>query len=111
MTQLAEVLFAQTEQRRAIELCVPANIVVGMGMQILPVAILPHFLGAVLALQVYNRRTPVVLFARDIVAPFEKKDLLSGRRQLGGERSAPGAGSDDDDVVMVIGHSGLRIGS
>src|SRR6476659_4806011 len=104
MTQLAEVLFAQTKQRRAIELCVPADIVVGMGMQILPVAILPHFLGAVLALQVYDRRTPVVFFARYIVASFEQKDLLSGRRQFGRECSTPRAGSDDHDVVEVMGH-------
>src|SRR4051812_42220248 len=104
MAQLAEVLFAQTEQRRAIELCVTANIIVGMGTQILPVAILPHFLGRVLALQVYDCRTPVVLFARDIVASFEHKDLFPGRRQLGGERSAPRSGSDNDDVVVAIWH-------
>src|SRR5689334_6432140 len=104
MLKLAEVLFAQTEERRAVEFRIPANIVVRVGMQILPVAILPNFLGAVLALQIDDGRAPVVFLTRHIVATFEQKDFLSGGRQSRGERSAPGARPDDDDVVVITGH-------
>src|SRR5512143_2651159 len=114
MPKLAEVFFSQPEERGTVKLRISTDVVVRMRMEIFSIAILPHFFGSVLPFQIDDSRTPVVLFARHVVPSFEQKNLLPGGRQLGGERSAPGASPDDDDVVMVIGHGfighgGLRI--
>ena len=62
--ELAEVLLAQPEQRRAVELGVAADVVVGVRVELLAVPIAPDLLGLVLALDVDGLRVPVVLLAR-----------------------------------------------
>ena len=52
MPDLAEVLLAQTEERRAVELGVAADVIVGVRMQLLAVAVVPVLLGLVLAFDV-----------------------------------------------------------
>ena len=56
--------------------------------------------GVVLRLDVDRARVPVVLLARDVVAALENQDALARGRQAIGQRSAAGAGADDDDVVV-----------
>src|SRR5437879_13504996 len=47
---------------------------------------------------------PVRFLTRNIVATFENQDAPTGRGQVVGERSAAGAGSNDDHVVAIVGH-------
>ena len=49
MADLAEVLFAKAEERRAVELGVAADVVVGVRVQLLAVAIAPDLFGLYLA--------------------------------------------------------------
>jgi hypothetical protein len=44
---------------------------------------------------------PVLLLARQVAAALEHQDALARRGEAMGERAAPGAGADDDDVVVV----------
>jgi hypothetical protein len=68
MTDLAEVFLAQPEERGAIELCVATDVVIGVGMQILPVAIFPQLLRLIFPLKINGSGAPVVFLARDVIA-------------------------------------------
>src|ERR1043166_3150291 len=100
MANLAEVLVAQAEQCGSVEFRIAADVVVRMRMQRLALAIAPHFLRVIPRLDVDRARTPVVLLAAHVVAALEQQDALPRRRQMVGQRSAAGAGADDDHVVM-----------
>jgi hypothetical protein len=100
---LAEVLPAQTEQRRAVDLGVAADVVVDAGMEGLAVLVVPGYLRLVLVLDEDGPGAPVVLLAWEVAAPLEQEDFLAGRHELVGKRPPAGAGADDDDVV-VGGH-------
>jgi hypothetical protein len=61
----------------------------------------------VLAVDKDSLRAPIRFLARQIVAAFEDQDALSGRGKRMGERSAAGAASNDDHIVM-FGQSTLQ---
>ena len=71
---LAKVLFAQPEERGAIELGVAAHVIIGVGMERLAVLVLPHFFRVVLGFDVHRPGAPVVLLPTDVVAAFEQQD-------------------------------------
>src|ERR1051325_6994426 len=105
MLQLAEVFFAQAEQRRAIELRVAAYVVVGVRMKRRTILVVPSFLGVVLGFQVDGARAPVVLFARHVVAALQEQDAKAGGSQVVGQRATTRSRSNDDHVVaIVVGH-------
>src|SRR5882724_3056614 len=106
MPNLAEVPLAKPEERRAIELGVPADPIIGVRMQRLPVLVAPDFFRLVLPLDVHRPRIPVVCFPRHVVAPLEEENLLAGRRQPVCEGAAAGTGTDDDDVIVGCRHGG-----
>ncbi len=65
MPELAEVLSPQAEQRRAVELCVAADVVVGVRMERLAVACRASLsLRLVLALHVHDARVLQLSFSR-----------------------------------------------
>ena len=109
VTNLAEVLFAKPEQRRAVELGVAADVVVRVRVERLAVLVLPHLLGVVFRLDVDRPRAPVVLFAADVVAAFEQQDPFAGWGEVIGQRAAARAGADDDHVV--VRHAGALMPS
>src|ERR1051326_9601765 len=102
MTNLAEIFFAQAEQRRAVKFRVTSDEIVGVRVQLFAVNIAPGFLGVVLAFEVDCARAPIVLLARHVIAPFKQKDSLTGGRKLIGQRAAAGARPDNDYVVVIV---------
>src|SRR5262245_36803397 len=101
MTKLAEVLFAQTKQRRAIKLGIAADVIVRMWMQLLTVRIAPSLFGVVLAFEVDGARAPIVLLAGHVIAAFEQQNLLAGWCEFVCQSAAARARPDDDYVVMI----------
>src|SRR6516225_4304692 len=82
MTNLAEVLSTQPEERSSIKFRIAAYIVVDVRMEVLAVPVLPHFLRLILAVKVNGGGAPVVFLARDVIAPFEQQNSLTGGREL-----------------------------
>jgi hypothetical protein len=77
VSDLAEVLLAEADQRGAVELGVPADEVVRAGVELLAVAIVPGLLDVVAVLDLDGARVPVLLLARDVAAPLEEEDALA----------------------------------
>src|SRR6266545_3057583 len=87
-----------------------ANEIVRMRVQLFPVNIAPGFFGVVLSIEVDGARAPIVLLARDVIAPFKQKNLLTGGRELVSQRAAARACADNDYVVVVVvRHDPLRL--
>src|SRR5947209_6904129 len=108
MTDLAEVLRPQPEQRGAVELGVAADVVVDLGRELVAVLVVPELRRAVLPANENLGGAPVVALSRQVVASLEEEDPLSCRREPVGEGATPRSGPDDDDVeVLTGGHSGL----
>src|SRR2546428_3527011 len=108
MADLAEVLLPHPDERRPVELRVPADVVVGAGVELAAVLVAPGLLDVVAALGDDRVRVPVLLLAWDVIAPLEEEDALAGRREAVGEGPAPRARADDDHVVAVVRHAPLR---
>jgi hypothetical protein len=104
--RLLEVALAQPHQRRAVEGGVAADPVVGVGRERVTVLVVPLLLGAVAVLDEHRLGTPVLRFARQVLAALEDQDRLAGRRQPLRQRRPARAGADDDDVE-VSGHAAL----
>src|ERR1044071_10061118 len=100
MTNLAEIFFAQAEERRAVKFRVTRDEIVSVRMQLFAVNIAPGFLGVVLAFEVDCARAPIVLLARHVIAPFKQKDFLTRGRGFVGQRAAARARADNDYVVV-----------
>ena len=101
---LAEILLAQAEQHRAIDLAVAADEVVKPGVKAVPGRAVPGLGGLVARIDEDGAAVPILLLAPQVVATFEQQDALAGLRQSPGHRGAAGAGADDDDVVAFPGH-------
>src|SRR5207247_8585239 len=86
---LAEVLPAEPDQRRAVELGVPADEVVRAGVDLLAVAVVPGLLDVVALLDLDGARVPVLLLARDVASPLEEEDALALGRGAVGVRPSP----------------------
>src|SRR6516225_4875423 len=82
MPDLSKVFLAQPEQRGAVELSVSAHVVIGVGMEVLAVTILPLFLRLIFPLKINGSGAPVVFLTRDVITPFEQQNLLSGWREF-----------------------------
>src|SRR5215467_1936471 len=71
VAQFAEIFLSQAEQRRAIELCVAAYVIVRVRMKFLAILIEPGFFGVVMSVDVYDLGVPVRFLARNIVAALK----------------------------------------
>src|SRR5262249_20983430 len=101
--KLAEILLPKPEQRRAVELRVPAHCVVRVRVKRVPLPVVPELLRLVTPLDIDQPRIPVGLLASDEVAPFQQEDAFPGGRQGMGQSATSGTGPDDDDVEVVHG--------
>ncbi len=102
MAQLAEVLAPQPEQRRAVELGVAADVVVGVRMERGAAAVEPLLPGLVAAEDVHGARAPVVLLAPHVVAALDDENAFARGREAVGERAAARAAADHDHVVAAV---------
>ena len=101
MDDLVEIALAQPEQRRAINLGIAADEIVELRAEGAPPRVYPCLRGLVSAVDEDGLRAPVRFLARQIVAAFEDQDALSGRGKRLSQRSAAGAASDNDHVVVL----------
>src|SRR6516164_4077329 len=77
MFHVTEVLAPQTEQRRAVEFRVAADVVVSMRMKLAAITIAPRLFRRVSPLEVDGARAPVGLLARDVAAALKEQDALA----------------------------------
>ena len=101
MPDLAEILPAQPEQRRAVHLGVAADVVMYPGMERRAVAVVPGLLGLVLRLNEYRGRIPVLPLARQIIAALQQQDALARRGEPVSQRATSRTTADDDEIVTV----------
>ncbi len=101
VVQLAEVLLAQAVERRAVELGGAPDEVVNLGLEGLPVPVVPRVGRDVPVLDEHVLREPVAGLARQPLAAFEQQHALARRSEMARERAASGAAADDDHVVVV----------
>jgi hypothetical protein len=109
VADLSEVLLAQPEQDRAVELGVAADEVLLVRRERRAVLVVPLLAGQVSLAEEHLAAVPVLRLARQVAAALEQQDALAGRREAPGERAAARARSDDDDVVVVVGHGGCSV--
>src|SRR5215467_15311068 len=101
---LAEILLAHAEEDRSVELCVPADEVLLVGLEGAAVLVIPELAGQVTVVDEDLAAVPVFRLARQVASALEQQDPLARRRQLVRQRATAGAGTDDDDVVVLGGH-------
>ena len=99
--KLAEVLLAQTVERRAVELRGAADEVMDLRLERLPLRVVPGVLRDVAVVDEDVLREPVRRLARQPVAALQQQDPLARRCQVAGQGAAARARADDDDVVGV----------
>src|SRR4051812_25384430 len=108
MADLAEVALPEPEEDRAVELCLPADVVVLAGTKGLSVLVVPRLVRLVLVAHEDCAAIPVVGLAAQVVAALEQQDALARGREPVGEGAAAAAAADDDHVV-VAAHSFVQI--
>src|SRR6266540_2354156 len=101
MTNLSKILFAQTEQRRAVKLGVAADVIICVRMQVLAVLVAPDFLRVVFALLVDRLGAPVVFLPRHVRAALNEQNSLTASGQPIRQRAAARAGANDDNIEVV----------
>jgi hypothetical protein len=94
-----EILATQSIQDAAPELRVPAYAVVGVWTKLPPLAIDPGFRDPVLQMFPDRFRIPILSFLGNKISTLEDENPRSRRGEGVCDRAAPGAASDDDDVV------------
>src|SRR6266568_4549111 len=101
MLDRLEVALPEAEQDRAVELGVSADVVVLLRLELVAVLVRPTAGVVVAPFRPDGSGTPVLRFARQPAAAFEQQHLRPRRCQRMGDRAAAGAGSDDNDVVVI----------
>jgi hypothetical protein len=101
MTELAEVLLAETVERRPVELGRSADEVVDLRLERLALVVVPGVLGDVAVVDEDVGGVPVLRLAGKPIPALEQKDPLARRREVTGEGAAARAGADDDDVIGI----------
>src|ERR1041384_4953105 len=102
MPERFKILFAQPEQRRAIDLRVAADEITEAGPDFTAVLV-EHHLGRIILERAVI--IPIVLLARQERPAFEHEDALAARREAMQQRPPARARADDDDVEMLV-HDG-----
>ena len=101
MAQLAKILRAHAQKRRPIDLGIAADIIMDARMERLAVFIKPCFLGRVFAIGKNRAGIPVVFFLGKKRTAFQDQYAFAGRRQGMGQGTAPGACTDNNNIVMI----------
>ena len=107
MAKFAEVLGAETEQRRAVELGVPADVVVDLGLELVAVPVVPMLWREVLPAYEHRVGLPVVALSWQERSSLQPEHLRAVRGEAVPECPAPGSRPDDHNVVvLVVCHAG-----
>ena len=107
VAELTKVLRTEPEQCRAVELGVPADVVVHFGLELVAVPVVPELLREVLPAYEHCVGLPVVALPWQERAPLQPEHLPAVRGEPAPERPAPGSRPDDDNVeVLVLCHAG-----
>src|SRR5258706_5121017 len=101
MFELAEVLAAKPQERRAVDLRIATYVIVNSGVEFFAVFVEPSLFRLVSTFEKYCARAHVLALARQIPTALQQQDPLARAGQCPHQRSAAGARSDDDDVVML----------
>ena len=96
----SEVLGTHAKQRRAIDFRLSPHKVGLLWVQFLAIFIQPGFLGVIAVIQENRGGIPVQFFLRHERTPLQNENILPGLSQVESKRSAAGAGSDNDCVVL-----------
>jgi hypothetical protein len=112
VAKFAEVLRAEPEQRRAVELGVPAHVVVDFRLELIAVPVVPELLREVLPAYEHRVGLPVVALPRQERPPLQPEHLHPVRGEPVPECPAPGSRTDDHNVVvLVVCHAGSLLES
>jgi hypothetical protein len=112
VAKLTEVLRAEAEQCRAIELGVPADVVVDLGLELVAVPVVPGLLRGVLPAYEHCLGLPVVALPWQEWSSLQPEHLCAVRGKSVPERPTPGSRPDDDNVVvLVVCHAGSPPGA
>jgi hypothetical protein len=112
VAKFAEVLRAEPEQRRAVELGVPAHVVVDFRLELIAVPVVPELLREVLPAYEHRVGLPVVALPRQERPPLQPEHLHPVRGEPVPEGSSPGSRTDDHNVVVLVGcHAGSLLES
>jgi hypothetical protein len=107
VAKFAEVLRAEPEQRRAVELGVPAHVVVDFRLELIAVPVVPELLREVLPAYEHRVGLPVVALPRQERPPLQPEHLHRIRCEPVPECPASGSRPDDHNVVvLVVCHAG-----
>ncbi len=107
VAKLAEVLRAEAEQCRAVELGVPADVVVDLWLELVAVPVIPDLLRGVLPAYEHRLGLPVVALPWQERPSLQPEHLRAVRGEPVPERPTPGSRPDDDNVVvLVVCHAG-----
>src|SRR5262249_33863491 len=77
LTDFAEVFLAKPEKRRAVKFCVASHIIVGVGVEELPILVAPLLFSLILGLDVHRARVPVRLFPADVISALQNQNVFS----------------------------------
>ena len=102
MHHLTEVALTQPEQGCAIDFRIPADVVVKGRAEPFPFGIRPGFVGLIHAVDKDGLRTPILLASRQIVAPLQDQNPLSGGRQTTGKRGAARPTANYNEIIMIV---------
>jgi hypothetical protein len=105
MPDLFEIALTQAKQHSSINFAVAADVIVKPRMESLPLGIVPGFRGLVVGVNENGLAIPIFAFAREIVAAFQQQDFLACLRQPPSHGSTTGAGTNDNDVIMLRAHA------
>lgn len=101
MHDLAEIALAKTEQCRAIDLRVAADVVMERRRERLSPCIRPGLPALVVTIDKDRLRAPVLLGALEVIAALQNQNMLAARCEPLGQRGASRSAADDDDVVTI----------
>ncbi len=99
----AEVLGTEAEEGGTVDLGLAADVVGLLGVEGVVVLVEPDVFGVVAVVEEDGGGVPVEFFLGEKGAALEDENALASLREMEGESSATGSGSDDDGVVWV-GH-------
>src|SRR5437763_1553588 len=100
MLNCREILAPEPGQRRPIDFCVAAHVIMYARRERLPRFVLPHLRSLISFLIEYSLRTPVFRLLRQIIPTFHEQDTSAAVSQRIGQRPTARACPDDNDVVI-----------
>src|SRR5262245_51681288 len=101
MFYLAKILFAETEQCRAIKLGVAADVIISVWMELAAVRVAPKFFRVVAATCIHLQRVPIFFLARNKWPALQQQNLLATRSEVVRQSAAARARTDDNKIVVA----------